>query len=377
MKKVSRWLVPTLTAGTLLLAGCGSSVGANGNTTPKNHFVIGFDNGYIGNTWRAQYVADAKLAATKLEKQGLVSRFIVESNDANVSTQISQLNSMIASGVNALMIDPVSPAALAPIIQKAQAKHILVVITNDPAAYKNTYDIIGNNTAFWKIETKWMVNQLHGKGNIVEITGVPGNTADTLRVAEANKILKHYPGVKVLGSAPGKWDPSVAESVMSTFLSTYNNINGVLEQDVEATGTIQAYQAAGKPLPIMTGDYSFQFLREWASKYPHLNSIGVAYSPGDVVDALNMTVKLLQGYHFKPGVLGPNPLNPSLKNTFEVNPPYVVTKHAEPKAPWLRGIPDVKAISLAQAVALGKGKPGSAALDGWMSQKQIDAVMTK
>ena len=376
MKQLGKAMIPGLAALTLTLTGCGPS-NATGVHPAKNHFVIGFDNGYIGNTWRAQYVADAKAAATKLEKKGLISKFIVESNDANVSSQLSQLNSMIDEGVNALMIDPVSPTALAPIIKKAQAKHILVVITNDPAAYKNTYDIIGNNTAFWEIETKWIVNQLHGKGNIVEITGVPGNTANTLRVQEADKILKHYPGIHVLGSAPGKWDPSVAESVMSTFLSTFNNINGVLEQDVEATGTIQAYKAAGKPLPVMTGDYTFQFLREWAKNYPHLDSIGVSYAPGDVVDALNMTVKLLQGYHFKPGVLGPNPLDPSLKNTFEVNPPYVVTKHAEPNAPWLKGISDVKAISLAQAVAIGHGKPASAALDGWMSPSEISAVMTK
>lgn len=377
MKRFRKYFALALVGLALAATGCGSSAGTKGASTTGSHFVIGFDNGYIGNTWRAQYVADAQAAAARLKKEGLISKFIIESNDANVSTQISQLNSMIDSGVNALMIDPVSPSALAPIIQKAQAKHILVVITNDPAAYKNTYDIIGNNTAFWEIETKWIVDQLHGKGNIVEITGVPGNTADTLRVQEADKILKQYPGIHVLGSAPGQWDPSVAESVMSTFLSTFKNINGVLEQDVEATGTIQAYKAAGKPLPTMTGDYTYQFLREWQNDYSQLNSIGVSYAPGDVVDALNMTVKLLQGYHFKPSALGPNPLDPSLKNTFEVNPPYVVTKNAEPNAPWIQGISDVKAISLAQAVAMGKGKPASAALDGWMSQSEINAVMTK
>jgi ribose transport system substrate-binding protein len=164
---------------------------------------------------------------------------------------------------------------------------------------------------------------------------------------------------------------------MSTLLSTYKNINGVLEQDVMAGGVIQAYKAAGRPLPIMTGDYTFHFLREWADTYPSLDSIGVDYQPGIVIDALKITVQLLEGKHFKPGVLQGNPINPSLKNAVLVNAAYVVTKHAEPNAPWMQGIKDSKAISLKEAVALGQGKPAGDSLDGWLSNAEVNALFKK
>ncbi len=378
MKRWKKTWIPMVAVAMLStgLAGCGSATTA-ASTPAKKDFVIGFDNGYIGNTWRAQYVADAKQEAAKLKKQGVISRLIIENTDDNVATQLSQLNSMINEGVNALMIDPVSPTSLGPIISRALAKHILVVITNDPAAYANTYAVVGNNYAFWKIEAKWIALQLHGKGNIVEITGLPGNTADTLRIDAANAVLSHYPNIHVLASVPGKWDPAVAESDMSTLLSTYKNINGVLEQDVMAGGVIQAYKAAGRPLPIMTGDYTFHFLREWADTYPSLDSIGVDYQPGIVTDALKITVQLLEGKHFKPGVLQGNPINPSLKNAVLVNPAYVVTKHAEPNAPWMQGIKDSKAISLKEAVALGQGKPAGDSLDGWLSNAEVNALFKK
>ncbi|WP_067928663.1 ABC transporter substrate-binding protein [Alicyclobacillus shizuokensis] len=338
----------------------------------KSGFVIGFANGYFGNTWRSQFVQDVKNAAKPLEADGTIKSLQVANSNADVSQQINQLNTMINSGVDALMIDPVSATSLGPIIAKAKAKGILVVITNDPAAYSGTYAVVGNNDAFWRIQAEWIAKQLKGKGQIVEITGLSGNTADTIRQNAAKDVLSKYPNIKVLASVPGKWDEATAQSSMSTLLSTYKNIDGILEQDVMAEGVLRAYEDANATPPVMTGDYTFGFLRKWKSM-PNLNSIAVSYAPGVGADALEFTIDLLKGKKLKSDSLQANPLNPNLKNTILIDPPYVVTKDANPNAPWMKNLKFTKSISLEEAVKLGQGKSDGAALDAFLTQKQVDS----
>jgi len=342
--------------------------------TKKDGFVIGFSNGYFGNTWRSQYVAGVEEVGNKYKEQGIIKDLIIQ-NTNGVPAQIAAVESFINQGVDAIVLNPVSSSALAPVVAKAIAKGILVIISDDPAEYPDTINVTGDNAAFWRIQAKWIAEQLGGKGNIVMITGIAGNSADELRIREAEKVLANYPDIKVLGSAPGGWDPTQAQQAMANFLAAFNNIDGVLEQDVMADGVIQAYEAAKRPLPIMTGDYTFGFLRKWAEKYPDLNTMTVPYAPGVGANSLEVTVKILQGYKLKDEVLQPNPLKPDLINTILSPPPYVVTKEAQPNAPWLEGEdPAIKAISLEEALKIGEGQPDSAALDSYWSEEEVEAM---
>ncbi|MDP4091824.1 MAG: ABC transporter substrate-binding protein [Bacillota bacterium] len=362
----------TSSSNSVSAASSSSSTPAASTTAKQSGFTIGFANGYIGNTWRSQFVDDFQKAAQKYKDAGIIKDFQVVSCNADVTQQLNQINTLISSGVDALMIDPVSATSLGPVIAKAKAQGILVIITNDPAAYDGTYAVIGNNDAFWRIQTTWMAEQLKGKGNIVEITGLPGNTADTLRVNAAKDVLSKYPGIKVLASAPGKWSETEAQSVMSTFINTYKNFDGILEQDVMAEGVLRAYETAGKKPPVMTGDYTFGFLNKWAQT-PDLNTIGVPYAPGMSADVLGITIRLLQGKQLKDGVMQANPLNPSLKNAIMLDPPYVVTKDGDPNAVWMKGYSLTKAIKLDDAAKLGQGQPSTAALDATLTDDQLNS----
>ncbi|MDB4868102.1 MAG: transporter substrate-binding protein [Cohnella sp.] len=343
----------------------------------KDGFTIGFSNGYFGNTWRSQYVGGVKAVGDKFKKDGVLKDVIIQ-NTNGVPAQIAAVESFINSGVDAIVLNPVSSSALAPVVAKAVAKDILVIISDDPAEYPNTINVTGDNGAFWRIQAKWIAEQLGGKGNIVQITGIAGNSADQLRQKEAKAVLDKYPDIKVLGSAPGGWDPTKAQQAMSNFLSAYKNIDGVLEQDVMGNGVIQAYEAAKKPLPVMTGDYTFGFLRLWKNKYSDLNTMTVPYAPGVGANSLEVTVRLLQGYKLKPESLVANPLKPDLKNTIFSAAPFVVTKEAQPDAPWMKGEDSkIKAISLDEALKIGEGQPDSASLDSYWTEDQLDQLFIK
>ena len=158
---------------------------------------------------------------------------------------------------------------------------------------------------------------------------------------------------------------------MATFLSSYDQIDALLIQDVMAEGVIRAYEAAGKPLPTMTGDYTCGFIRLWHDKYPDLNSIGVSYAPSHAGTALGFTLKLLQGKQLKDEMLQPNPMDPTMKNTIMIPIPYVVTKDGDTTKPWCTQF--TQCISLEKAYELCQPRPDTYMLDRIMSEEEIDA----
>ena len=340
--------------------------------TKKDGFVIGFSNGYFGNTWRSQLVDNFETAAKKYKEAGVISDYMVSNTNSDVTEQNNQLNAMIDAGVDALLIDAASPTSIKAAVDAAKAKGILVIIANDPAAYEGTIAVCGNNITWQQIQVKWLAEQLGGEGDIVGITGEPGNAADTLRQETVKSVLKDYPDIKMLTSVPGKWSETEAQSVMTTILSSYDKIDAVLAQDVMAEGIIKAYESAGKDINLMTGDYTKSFLQKW-SEMPNLESIGVPYAPGISVTALDVAIKLLQGGEIKDEVLQANPMDTSMKNTILVDPPYVVTREVKEGASWMEGLVGTKAISLDEALKLMADQPETAALDGYLSREEVAA----
>ena len=336
-------------------------------------FVVGFSNGYWGNTWRAQMIEDFEKQAEKYKSEGILADYMVSNTESDAAEQLNQINAMIDAGVDASMIDAVSPTTIRSAVERAKKEGILVVVTNDPAAYEDTICVCGDNYSWQMIQAKWMVEQLNGKGNIVVISGVAGNSADTFRQKANDDVLANYPDIKILASAPGSWSQTEAQSVMTTFLSSYDNIDAVLEQDVMGEGVLKAYENAGKTPTIMTGDYTKSFLQKW-SEMPDLNTIGVSYAPGNAVPALDVTIRLLQGKTLKEDVLEPNPMDENLINTIMLDPPYVITREGEQDAVWMEGLSGTKAITLDEAIEMMKDKADTAAVDGWISEEEVDAL---
>ena len=318
-------------------------------------------------------VEDFETRANEYKEAGVIADVMISNTNNDPTEQLNQINAMIDSGVDAIIIDAVSPTTIKSAVEKAQHEGILVVVSNDPAYYEGTICVCGDNYTWQKIQVEWLVDQLGGAGEIVEIDGVAGNSADTLRVKANKDVLANYPDIKVLAAAPGGWSETEAQALMTTFLSSYEKIDAVLEQDVMGEGVIKAYENAGKDLPIMTGDYTKAFLTKW-SQFPDLNSIGVSYAPGNSVPGLDVAVRLLQGKTVKPEVLVPNPMDESKVNAIMVEPPYVVTRDGDNSAEWAQNLPETtQLISLEEALEIMADQPDTAALDGYPAQEVIDS----
>lgn len=369
MKKRATALAMTLTLAISAFTGIGSTAVLAEEKT--DGFKIGMCTANFGNTWCAQFVEDFESRAEEYKEEGLLADYQIATVSADLTDQINQCNAMINSGIDALLIWCVSPTGVKPIVDLAQANDVLVIISNEAAAYEGTYAIIGNNYGFQHILTEWLAEELEGTGNIVEITGVDGFDGNTQRLQAVDDVLADYPDINRMASAPGNWSATDAQEVMTTFLSTYNNIDGVLAQDVMGDGILKAFENAEVTPSVLTGDYTKSFLKSW-SEIEEMQSCTVSYDPGIIITCLDVAMNLLQGKTLKEEILEPNPLNENLINTVMVDPVYCVTREGEQDVKWLEDYPNTKAITLEEALELLKDFEDTAALDGWLDREVVE-----
>lgn len=225
--------------------------------------VVGLAWGFEGNAWR-------KLTRGMLEKYVKecpnVEKFLYSNANLNAQKSISDINSMVAQGVNVLLVYPDFGPAVLPALQAATAKGVKVVpfAVESKALGGETgtdyVDAVSENT-FKEGETwaNWMAKALSEKGNVVFIGGTTGNPTSTSEFEGVQAALKKYPNMHILGEKIywGQYDVAENQKVMAGLLTQYpNEIDGVIDDyGGSAVGAIRAFLAAGRPLvPFATAD---------------------------------------------------------------------------------------------------------------------------
>jgi ribose transport system substrate-binding protein len=283
----------------LLAAALLTGMGCPRDAFAQKKWVIALSNSYYGNTWRRQMVDAFKEAAEQAKKEGLIAEYDIENGDGSVNQQVSQLNGMILKGVDAIAINSASPTALNGVIEKACAAGIKVVafdsIATSACCYKLDFDF---KTAHLE-STKYIVGTLlGGKGNVLIVRGVKGSAPDQLMYEGQMEALKQYPDAKIVGEVYGQATAAVAQSEVSNILPSLPQVDAVLDQGGgDDYGVVQAFEQAGKKVPIIEGGGSSNFLKWWSEQYKKsgYKTISDNSAPGIGGAALWLTVDILNG----------------------------------------------------------------------------------
>src|SRR5699024_293180 len=170
----------------------------------------------------------------------------------------------IAKGVDAIIVDAVSPTGIAPAVADAVARGILVVGADNGPVSEKVINVQMDNAAWARMSAKWVFEQMGGEGNLLLVNGVAGQSVDTIRSDAVKGVLKHYPDIDVLQVVYGNWNEAAAKQAVSRVLSSYSDIDGVWSQDGMGIGTIQAFQAADRELPVIATDDNVAYLNLWS-----------------------------------------------------------------------------------------------------------------
>lgn len=266
-------------------------------------YRIALSNSYIGNTWRTEMVQIAKAYTEQEDVKKNIKEFRVSSSGNDVNAQIAQINQMILSGVDAIVLNAATPTGLNSVIDQAVDAGILVVSFDNVVTTKKAVTVNEDQYEMGKQWADFVVKQTGGKGNVLMIRGVAGTFVDQERTRAANDIFKQHPDIKTT-EVYGNWDDGTAQKVTANALASGSDFDAVWCQGGD-TGVVRAFQQANAKIPPIAGEAENGFRKLAADlKFPMLS---IGQSPALSAMSIKVAIAILQGEKVPQSVSVPLP----------------------------------------------------------------------
>ncbi|WP_455383636.1 substrate-binding domain-containing protein [Salinispira pacifica] len=240
-----------------LLAGAAVGAFASGSkeaTGPKKSgIVIGFSNAGMGDSWRQFLVANFK---AEVAKHPEISSFYITNADEKPEKQLADIDDLIVKGVDALIVYPTVADAIIPAIERVYEQGIPVIVFGGTInTTKYTSLVMEDLKQMGRSQAEWLAKELGGKGKIVMLSGIAGNTTAEDRYAGAMEALKKYPNIQILDHQYCDWSPPKAKSIMEAMIQAFPQIDGIwADSGLMSWPALQALKEANRPLVPTTGD---------------------------------------------------------------------------------------------------------------------------
>ena len=245
-----RWpkAIGLILAAGLLVAACGGSNSSSGGT---KKYVVGISNTLTGNGFREEMICSIKAQA---KASGVVSKVITANRTTDPSGQISDMRNLISAGVNVIVINPSDRSALDAVIKEASDKGIVVVAVDQGVTSTQAYQLYNNQVKYAQLGADWLFKQLGSKGNVVEMRGINGVSADADRHQGFTATLANYPNIKVVKETFTNWSLDPAAQQVKDILSSGLKVDGIWTSGIDST-VVDSYATAKKPfVPVIGAD---------------------------------------------------------------------------------------------------------------------------
>jgi ABC-type sugar transport system substrate-binding protein len=249
------------------------------------------------------------------EAENLGVKLIVLDSENEASKQASNMEDLVALGVDGIVANPIDVDSLTPAINSAAAEGVAVA-TFDRAAKNADYvfyvgcdDVEGGRKV-----ADFVADKLGGRGKIVLLTGTPGSSPARDRTTGFFEKLEEYPGLEVVFNQTGEFWREKGMQVMEDAITvTGGDFDAVVcQNDDMMMGAIQAIQSAGIDMDdiVITGyDGVPDGLR---AVRDGLADCTVQYPIGQAPEVLRRLVTYLEG-------------EAPAEKDFEM-PPWIITK---------------------------------------------------
>ena len=263
----------------------------------KPPYVIGFSNAGLGDSWRV--VMQHSLMKAAAEHPDQIKQLLITNGNMDDAKQAADIQDLISRGVDLLIVSANTQKALDPVVTRAMKQGIPVVMVDRRISSDNFVSFVtGSDAMMGRVWAQWIVEKLHGKGNVIMLAGQAGSSVSADREAAAHEVFSQYPGIKVLDTVYSDWSPVKAKQQMQAMIAKYGHtINAVwCAHGLPVAGSIEAFLAAGfKPgeiPPHTTADLNGPLQLALKYKIPMLE---IGYPPSMGGTSLDVALKVLQG----------------------------------------------------------------------------------
>ena len=216
--------------------------------------VVGVSDGYGGNTWRKTALAELK---DELSRCSNVKRVIYSNANGDQQKSNADINSMIAQGVNVLIVLPDFGAVQVPAMRSAMKAGASVVAYSAVVQGTPGRDFVANvvqdSKRIGELWADWLGANVK-KGGVVFMGGTAGAAVSQDFLNGLKDGLKRYPDLKLLSDTfvATNWNPADAQKATAGLIAKYQKVDAIVtDYGVTALAATKAYEQARVPTPAI------------------------------------------------------------------------------------------------------------------------------
>ena len=241
MKAPRRWLASTLMSFAVLgTAGAAQAANLIAIITPSH------DNPF--------FKAEADTANARAKALGYDTIVLVHDDDANKQSQL--IDTAIARGAKAIVLDNAGSEASIAAVQKAKNAKIPAFLIDREinATGIAVSQIVSNNYQGAQLGARAFVKAMGEKGNYVELVGREADINAGIRSKGYHDVIDQFSNMKMVERQSANWSQTQAYTVMESILQSHPDIKGVIAgNDTMAMGASAALKAAKRDDIIVVG----------------------------------------------------------------------------------------------------------------------------
>jgi len=199
----------------------------------------------LDSEWWQRVKAGAEEAARA--NPGVRLAVLAPEREINIDQQVGILEDQITRHVAALAVAPAGVSEILPVLDKAKAAGIPVVIMDTDINWPSKVAFVGaDNRHAGRLAGDYITKQLGGKGKVAVIRGILGVATHEERLAGFRDAIAATPGIQLVTVQPANSERALGMSVMENLLTTYPGLNAVFAtNDQMALGAVEAIAARG------------------------------------------------------------------------------------------------------------------------------------
>jgi ABC-type sugar transport system substrate-binding protein len=208
--------------------------------------TFGFAQTENNNPWRIAQTESMRNAA---EENGV--EIVITDAQSNTPKQVSDIQDMIAQGVDVLFIPPREEQGLEPALQSAREAGVPVFLVDREANAEICEDYISfmgsNFVEQGERAAEWLVEATNGKAKVAELQGTVGASVTADRGEGFKSVIDENSGMEIVASQSGNFNRAEGQNVTEQILGGNPDLDAVYAHNDEmAIGAIQALKDAGR-----------------------------------------------------------------------------------------------------------------------------------
>jgi ribose transport system substrate-binding protein len=243
------FLTATVLAAVTAMTGFGLNAQELPKLEKKETYKVGFAQTESNNPWRIAQTNSMKAEAEKLGHQ-----LVYTDAAGSAAKQVSDVNSMIAQGVDLIFLAPREEKPLIPAVMAAKKAGIPVILLDrsvDPSLAKAGEDyltFIGSDfVEEGRRMAEWLIKNADGKTKIIQLEGTTGSSPANDRKKGFDEAIQAAGGFEIVASQSGDFARDKGRQVAEALLQAHPDANVIYAHNDEmAIGAISAVEAAGK-----------------------------------------------------------------------------------------------------------------------------------